>query len=55
MVRLIGLGMLLLGLGGQLFGGFPAGAPEIDPSAAVAALTLLSGGLVVLRARRRKN
>lgn len=29
-------------------------APEIDPSSGVAALTLLSGAVLVLRTRRRK-
>ena len=30
-------------------------APELDPASAMAALTLLSGGLVVLRGRRTKR
>jgi hypothetical protein len=30
-------------------------APEIDPASMVAALTLLGGGLAVLRGRRTKN
>ena len=30
-------------------------APEFDPASAVAALTLLSGGLAVLRGRRTKK
>jgi hypothetical protein len=30
-------------------------APEIDPSSAVTALTLLAGGLIVLRGRLRKQ
>lgn len=33
----------------------PVKAPEIDPSAAMAAMTLLGGGLAVLRGRRFKN
>jgi hypothetical protein len=38
---------------------FPSGpgtmaAPEIDPSSAMAGFTLLAGGLVVLRGRRRQ-
>jgi len=32
--------------------GGPTAAPEIDPAEALAALTLLSGGLAVLRGRR---
>jgi hypothetical protein len=30
------------------------GAPEIDPSWAIAGLTLLAGGLAVLRGRRQR-
>jgi hypothetical protein len=30
-------------------------APEFDPASAIAALTLLSGGLAVLRGRRTKR
>lgn len=33
----------------------PAAAPEIDPASATAAFTLLAGGLVVLRGRRRRS
>ena len=33
----------------------PAAAPEIDPEMAAGALTLLAGGLAVLRGRRRKD
>jgi hypothetical protein len=33
----------------------PAAAPEIDPGSASAALTLLAGGLAMLRGRRRKS
>jgi hypothetical protein len=33
----------------------PVGAPEIGPQAAVGALTLLSGVLLVLRGRRSKH
>lgn len=33
----------------------PAAAPEIDPAMATSALTLLAGGLAVLRGRRRKD
>jgi hypothetical protein len=30
-------------------------APELDPASAMAALTLLGGGLAVLRGRRKKR
>jgi len=33
----------------------PAAAPEIDPGSATAALTLLAGGLAMLRGRRRRS
>lgn len=33
--------------------GDPVAAPEFDPASAAAALTLLAGGLLVLRGRRR--
>jgi hypothetical protein len=33
----------------------PVKAPEIDPSSALAGLSLLAGGLTVLRSRRSKN
>jgi hypothetical protein len=33
----------------------PVAAPEIDPAAAGSALTLLAGGLAVVRGRRKKK
>ncbi len=36
-------------------GGHVTSAPEIDPASAAAALTLLGGGLAVLRARRYRK
>jgi hypothetical protein len=33
----------------------PAKTPEIDPASAMAGLTMLAGGLVVLRGRRTKK
>jgi hypothetical protein len=36
-------------------GGGPVAAPEIDPASAVSALTLLMGGLAVVRGRKTKN
>jgi len=35
--------------------GAPTSAPEIDPASAISALTLLAGGLAVIRGRRRKG
>ena len=44
--------VLLVGLAGSLMAGFSA--PEIDANSAVAAIALVSGGLLVLRGRRAK-
>jgi len=33
----------------------PSAAPEIDPSSAISAVTLLLGGLVVVRGRKAKK
>lgn len=48
------LGVMLLSLSATAvaFGAARVAAPELDPASAVAALTLLSGGLAVLRGRR---
>ena len=53
MMRLLGLSLLLAGAGSSAFAA-AATAPEIDGASAVSALVLLSGGLLVLRARRKK-
>jgi hypothetical protein len=45
------LTMLLASLAGYAFAG--VSTPEIDASSGVAALALLSGGLLVLKTRRR--
>jgi len=46
---------LLLGVAGVLMAnpGPPPGVPELDPGSGVAALALISGTLLVIRARRR--
>lgn len=54
MIRTIGVTLLLLiGVVSSLAGGTPP-VPEISGNSALAAVTLLSGGLLVLRARRKK-
>ena len=53
MTRLFGMTMLLLGAVGYALAG--AVTPEIDASSGIAAVALLSGGLLVLRGRRRKT
>ncbi|MEP7353134.1 MAG: LPXTG cell wall anchor domain-containing protein [Acidobacteriota bacterium] len=52
MRRLIGALLLVAAVAGQAFAG--TNTPEIDPASGVAALGLLSGGLLVLRARKKK-
>jgi LPXTG-motif cell wall-anchored protein len=52
MKRVIGALLLVAGIAGHAFAG--TGAPEIDPASGIAALGLLSGGLLVLRARKKK-
>jgi len=37
------------------FPGSPVAAPEIDPAAAIGALTLLAGGLAIVRGRRSRR
>ena len=53
MTRLLGFTLLLASVAGFAFAGTITG-PEIDASSGVAALGLLSGGILVLRARRKK-
>lgn len=52
MRRLIGFTFLFLSATTFSFAGISV-APEIDASSAVGALALLTGGLLVLRSRRR--
>jgi hypothetical protein len=53
MSRLIGFSLLLVGAANFAFAGVIQ-APEIDGASAASAVVLLSGGLLVLRARRKK-
>ncbi|HXP83861.1 MAG TPA: hypothetical protein VN841_04040 [Bryobacteraceae bacterium] len=53
MYKVLGLAVLVMGMATALFAG--ATSPEIDASTGVAAVALLSGGILVLRARRRKQ
>ncbi len=53
MSRLIGFSLLLVGASSFAFAGATI-APEIDGASAASAVVLLSGGLLVLRARRKK-
>lgn len=53
MTKFIGLSLLLVGAANFAFAGGIV-APEIDGASAASAFVLLSGGLLVLRARRKK-
>lgn len=53
MSKFIGFSLLLTGIASLAFAGGTL-APEIDGASAVSAMVLLSGGLLVLRARRKK-
>ena len=53
MSKLIGFSFLLAATATFAFAG-GVSAPEIDGASAVSAVVLLSGGLLVLRARRKK-
>jgi hypothetical protein len=51
--KILGLSLLLVGAANFAFAGVFA-APEIDGASAASAIVLLSGGLLILRARRKK-
>jgi hypothetical protein len=51
--KLTGFSLLLVGAASFAFAGITV-APEIDGASAASAVVLLSGGLLVLRARRKK-
>ena len=53
MSKIIGFSLLVVGAASFAFAGAVA-APEIDGASAASAVVLLSGGLLVLRARRKK-
>jgi hypothetical protein len=53
MKKLFGFALVLAGSAMTCAAGLAA-VPEIDPAAGVSALALISGGLLVIRARRRK-
>jgi hypothetical protein len=68
-LRIIGIAVLLVSAGGVAFAGDskgndwqpswwhhkPVSAPEIDPASAISGLSLLVGGLAVVRGRRGKK
>jgi len=55
MYKLLGMLALSISATAVAFGAAKVSAPELDPASAIAALTLLSGGVAVLRGRRRRD
>jgi hypothetical protein len=54
MTKFMGMVLLLVGLSGLAMAGAVTGVPEIDAASGAGALALLSGALLVIRARRKK-
>jgi hypothetical protein len=52
--KFTGLVMLLMGMAGFASAGIIT-VPEIDPATGVGALTLLAGGLLVIRGRKKRQ
>jgi hypothetical protein len=52
-MKSVGMVLLFVSLSGLAFAGEPI-APEISPATGVAALTLVSGALLVIRGRRKR-
>jgi len=52
MMKILGTLIVLLGVASSAFG--LTAVPEVDANSSVAAIALVSGGLLVIRARRRK-
>jgi LPXTG-motif cell wall-anchored protein len=52
-MKVLGMAIMLASVASFAFAG--VSAPEIDASAGAAAIGLLTGGLLVLRSRRKKS
>jgi hypothetical protein len=52
--KVLGMALMLIGASQFVFAGGPASAPELDTATGISALVLLSGAVLVIRARRRK-
>jgi len=53
-MRIVGLVLLMGGTAAFCFGGLVP-APEVDPASGGAAIALVGGALMVLRARKKKS
>lgn len=54
MLRVLGMAVLAGSLAGFAFAGVNVATPEIDATTGAAAIGLVAGGLLILRARRKK-
>jgi len=54
MTKTVGVMLLVMGMSQYAVAALVTTVPEINPESALAALTLLSGALLVLRGRQRK-
>ncbi len=55
MYKLLGMLALTFSATAVAFGAARVSAPELDPASAIAALTLLTGGVAILRGSRRRS
>jgi hypothetical protein len=53
-MKSVGITLMLLGLSSLVFAGQAVAAPEISPASSAGALALVSGAILVIRARRKK-
>jgi len=53
-MKSFGMILILVGCSSLAFAGVAPSAPEIGPASGVAALTLVSGAILVIRGRRKK-
>jgi len=53
-MKTVGMLLLFVGISSFAFASAPVAAPEIGAASGTAALTLLSGAILVIRGRRKK-
>ena len=53
MQKVLGMALMIVGASSALMAGTPA-VPEIDASTGASAIAIIAGGILVLRARRKK-
>jgi parvulin-like peptidyl-prolyl isomerase len=53
-MKIAGMALLLIGLSSLAFAAAEVSVPEISPASGMGAVTLLSGALLVIRARRKR-